>query len=204
MQTEIKCGGRGILSMNYRQIKAIEQKNKQRILAVNSSVPETSGIYILYREENGIRFAYVGQAKHLLTRLAQHLSGYQHIDLSLKKHGLYSDENLSGYHISFNEHPENLLNDKEQEWIVYLASKGYQLRNKTTGSQGEGKRGLDNQKAPKGYYDGKKQGYLDARKYVANLFEKHLQYSQKSDKPNKNQEKALEKFKAFLDWGDNE
>jgi hypothetical protein len=74
------------------------------------------------------------------------------------------------------------------------------LRNKTTGSQGEGKRGLDNQKAPKGYHDGLAQGYLNARKYVANLFDKHLEYSQKSKKPNKNQEKAMAKFKEFLDW----
>ena len=63
---------------------------------------------------------------------------------------------------------------------------------------------MDNQKPPKGYYDGKKQGYLDARKYVANLFEKHLQYSVKSEKPNKNQEKALEKFKEFLNWSGEE
>ena len=188
--------------MNYRQIKAIEKKNKQRILEVNKNVPETSGIYILHREENGIKFAYVGQAKHLLTRLAQHLSGYQHIDLSIKKHGLFSVENLCGYKIFIEECSEELLNEKEQEWIRYTANKGYQLRNKTTGSQGEGKRGLDDQKAPKGYYDGKKQGYLDAQKFVANLFEKHLQYSQKSDKPNKNQEKAAEKFKAFLNWSD--
>ena len=188
--------------MNYKQIKAIEAKNKKRILAVNKDIPETSGIYILHREENGIKYAYVGQAKHLLTRLAQHLSGYQHIDLSLKKHGLYSDENYCGYKIFFDECPERLLNDKEQEWIKYTASRGYQLRNKTTGSQGEGKRGLDNQKQPKGYYDGLKQGYKNAQKYVANLFEKHLQYSQKSNKPNKNQEKALEKFKAFLNWSE--
>ncbi len=204
MMTEALQGGRGILSMNYRQVKAIEAKNKQRILEVCSTVPETSGIYILHREENGIKFAYVGQAKHLLTRLAQHLSGYQHIDLSLKKHGLFSDKNLCGYKIFIDECPENLLNEKEQQWIKYVANKGYQLRNKTTGSQGEGKRGLDDQKQPKGYYDGKKQGYLDARKFVANLFDKHLQYSQKSNKPNKNQEKALEKFKAFLNWSEGE
>ena len=188
--------------MNYRQVKAIEQKNKQRILAAKPNIPETSGIYILHREENGFKYAYVGQAKHLLTRLAQHLSGYQHIDLSLKKHGLFSDNNLCGYKIYIDKCEEKLLNDKEQYWIRYLADCGYQLRNKTSGSQGEGKRGLDNQKAPKGYYDGKKQGYLDAQKFVANLFDKHLQYSQKSNKPNKNQEKALAKFKEFLDWGE--
>lgn len=74
--------------MNYRQIKAIEQKNKKRILAVNPETDEGSGIYFLTRtDENGIRYAYIGQAKHLLTRLSQHLSGYQHIDLSLKNMG---------------------------------------------------------------------------------------------------------------------
>ena len=188
--------------MNYKQIKAIEQKNKQRFLAVEPNIPETSGIYILFREENGFKYAYVGQAKHLLTRLAQHLSGYQHIDLSLKKHGLWSENNPCGWKVKCYDVPETMLDEKEREWISYCALKGYQLRNKTLGGQGEGKQGLDNQKAPKGYYDGKKQGYLDARKFVANLFDKHLQYSKKSDKPNKNQEKALEKFEEFLDWSE--
>lgn len=201
---EIQQGGRGILSMNYRQVKAIEQKNKQRILEVRPDVTEASGIYILIREENGFKYAYVGQAKHLLTRLAQHLSGYQHIDLSIKKHGLHSDEKPCGWKILFFLCGIENLDDEEQYWIKYCADKGYQLRNKTTGSQGKGKRGLDDNKPSKGYYDGKKQGYLDARKYVANLFEKHLQYSKKSDKPNKNQEKAAEKFKAFLNWSDTE
>ena len=41
-------------------------------------------------------------------------------------------------------------------------------------------------------------GYLKARKEVANLFQKHLNYSKKSDKPNKNQDKALAKFENFI------
>ena len=202
IQTETLHDGRGILSMNYRQIKAIEQKNKQRILAICPSVTEASGIYFLLREENGIKYAYIGQAKHLLTRLAQHLSGYQHIDLSLKKHGFYGEDNQTGYKVGFLEFPEIDLDQEEQYYIRKYANAGFQLRNKTGGSQGKGKFGIDENKPAKGYYDGKKQGYLDARKYVANLFEKHLQYSQKSDKPNKNQEKAVEKFKAFLNWGE--
>ena len=68
MKTEIQNGGRGILSMNYRQVKAIEKKNKERVLALHPSVPETSGIYIFYRRENGFKYAYVGQAKHILSR----------------------------------------------------------------------------------------------------------------------------------------
>lgn len=199
MHTEIQQGGKGILSMNYRQIKAIE--NKQRILAVRDT-PETSGIYILTREENGFKYAYVGQAKHLLSRLAQHLSGYQHIDLSLKKHGLYSEENPCGWNIQWVSIPETLLDKYEQRLIKQYANNGYQMRNKTSGSQGVGKQGLDNQKAPKGYHDGLAQGYKNAQKYVANLFEKHLNYSKKSDKPNKNQDKALIKFKEFLDLGE--
>lgn len=184
------------MAIDYREI---EQKNKQKILALNSEVPDVSGIYIFHREENGIKFGYVGQAKHLLSRLAQHLSGYQHIDLSIKKHGLWSIDNPCGWRIWFEQYPLNELDAREQEWIRKCANKGYQLRNKTTGSQGVGKKGLDDQKAPKGYYDGLKQGYKNAQKYVANLFDKHLNYCKKSDKPNKLQEKALEKFKNFLE-----
>lgn len=190
--------------MNYKQIKAIEKKNKERILKICPEVTEGSGIYVFYREEHKLKFAYVGQAKHLLTRLAQHLSGYQHIDLSIKTHGLYSEYNPSGYRISFV--PCNLedLDAMEQKYIIKIANLGYQLRNKTSGSQGKGKVGIADNKPPKGYYDGLRQGYLNAQKFVANLFDKHLNYSQKSDKPNKNQEKAIEKFKDFLDWRDDD
>ena len=190
------------MPINYRQIKAIEQKNKERILKLCPNVPETSGIYVFIREENGFRYAYIGQAKHLLSRLAQHLSGYQHIDLSIKKHGLFSEANPCGWKLIFKEYTEEELDIAEQEYIRACANKGYQLLNHTSGGQGQGKRGLENQKAPKGYYDGLKQGYKNAQKFVANLFDKHLTYGKKSDKPNKNQEKALAKFKEFLDWKD--
>ncbi len=188
--------------MNYRQIKAIEKVNKGQILKVCPDVTEAPGIYVFYREEHKLKFAYVGQAKHLLTRLAQHLTGYQHIDLSIKKHGLYSEDNPCGYRISFVTCRIDELDEKEQEYIVKVANLGYQLRNKTSGSQGKGKVGIAENKPVKGYYDGLKQGYLNAQKFVANLFDKHLQYSKKSEKPNKLQEKAAEKFEDFLKWGD--
>lgn len=186
--------------MDYRQIKAIEKKNKQRILALRPNTPDTSGIYVFNRKEDGFKYAYVGQAKHILTRLAQHLSGYQHIDLSIKKHGLYSEDNPCGWKVSVIECAEADLNAKEQEWIRFCADKGYQLRNKTSGSQGKGKHGIADNKPAKGYYDGLAQGYKNAQKFVANLFDKHLNYSKKSYKPNKLQEKAVEKFKDFLSW----
>ena len=132
--------------MNYRQIKAIEQKNKQRILQLCSTVPETSGIYFLTREENGFKYAYIGQAKHLLTRLAQHLSGYQHIDLSLKKHGLYSVNNQTGWRLQWLPCSVEKLDEFEKHFIKQYANEGYQLRNKTGGSQGKGKHVIDKRK----------------------------------------------------------
>ncbi len=82
----------------YRKVKDIEQKNKKRLLAINPNLDDESGIYFLTRiDENEIKYAYIGQAIHILIRLAQHLAGYQqHIDLSLKKHGLYSAANPYG------------------------------------------------------------------------------------------------------------
>lgn len=186
---------------NIRQAKAIEQKNKNLLLSVNRGLTEKSGIYFLLRtDENGIKYAYIGQAKHILTRLAQHLSGYQHIDLSLRKHGLISADKPHGWNVFEMNFPLSELDEKEQYYIKLYASKGYQLRNKTAGGQGEGKAQIDEYKPTKGYRDGLKQGYKNASREIANLFEKHLNVSKKSEKPNKIQEKALEKFNAFLEF----
>ena len=69
----------------FKKAKAIEKKNKERLLKVNPKLNEDSGIYFLTRiDENGFKYAYIGQAIHLITRLSQHLVGYQHIDLSLE------------------------------------------------------------------------------------------------------------------------
>ena len=185
--------------MNYKQIYAIKKANEERILKVCPNCPNTSGIYFLLREENGFKFGYIGQAKHLLSRLAQHLSGYQHIYLSIKKHGLWSEENPTGYKVHFLEFAENMLDEMEQKYIKQYANAGYQMRNSTSGSQGVGKKGLDNQKQPRTYYEGLNNGYERARKEIAHLFNLHLDYKTKSDKPNKNQQKAYQKFKDFLE-----
>lgn len=146
-----------------RRIK--ERENKERWLAVDPFLTDGSGIYILLRtDEYGIRYAYVGQAKHILTRLAQHLEGYQHIDLSIKKHGLLSEDNPNGWFVTQMLIPEDQLDKAEQGYIKLYASMGYQLRNKTLGGQGEGKAGIDDNKPSKGYYDGKKQGRADVLK----------------------------------------
>jgi hypothetical protein len=188
------------MSYNWRQVKAIESTNKKRFLKLNENLNENSGIYILTRlDENGFKYAYIGQAKHILIRLAQHMVGYQHIDLSLKKHGLYSEDNEYGWNVGFINCDECELDSKEQEYILEYANRGYQLRNKTSGSQGVGKSQIDEYKPKKGYRDGLEQGRKNTIKEIANLFDKHLNYSQKSGKPNKNQEKAMLKFKEILE-----
>lgn len=186
--------------MNFRQIKAIEKANKQRILKVNPNVPERSGIYFLLREENGFKYAYIGQAQHLLSRLAGHLKGFQWIDLSLKKHGLFSAENPTGYRVHFLEFAIKDLDKMEQTYIRQYANAGYQMRNLTAGSQGTDKKALDNQGATKGYLQGLANGYLKARKEIAHLFDKHLDFKPKKQPPTVNQKKAMEKFADFLDF----
>lgn len=187
--------------MNYRQIKAIEQKNKKRILAVNPEVDEGSGIYFLTRtDENRIRYAYIGQAKHLLTRLSQHLSGYQHIDLSIKKHGLYSSINEYGWNVNFMHYPEEELDNHEQFWIRKYANSGYQLRNKTAGGQGEGKAQIDDYRPAKGYRDGIAQGKKALARELSHIIDTHLVVELKPEKENnKVSIKALEKFNTLLD-----
>lgn len=193
-----------MITTNYKRIYAIKKENEKRILKVCPNVPHRSGIYFLLREENGFKFAYIGQAVDLLRRLADHLSGYQHIDLSIKKHGLYSEDNPNGYKINFLEFPKEQLNEKEMYFIRKYANAGYQLRNSTSGSQGEGKTGLDNAKQPRTYTEGLHNGYKNAQKEIKHLFDLHLDVVPKKSPPTKLQEKALQKFKDFINGSESD
>lgn len=189
--------------MSYKNIakaKAVEAKNKKKWLALNPDLDDKSGIYFLTRtDENGFRYAYIGQAVHILTRLAQHLSGYQHIDLSLKKHGLYSDDNPFGWKAGFLHFPASELDEQEQHYIKAYADYGYQLRNKTSGSQGEGKAQIDDYRPAKGYRDGLKQGKKSLAKELSHIAEKHLEIRLKPEKQgNKVSEKQYDKFMSLI------
>ena len=184
--------------MDYRKIYAIKKHNEGRIKLLCPEITNNSGIYFFYREEYGIKFGYVGQAKHLLERTAQHLSEHDHIDLSLKKHGLFNENNLCGYKLRFKEVPIKDLDEEERYYIRIMANKGYQLRNNTFGGQDKGKAALDVGKSTKGYRDGLKQGYLNAQRDVSKWM-KHLIVRIKSNKPNKIQEKALNNLIDFFE-----
>ena len=188
------------MKRSISEIKRIEQEIKQRLLLINPKLNEQSGIYFLTREdEHGIKYAYIGQAKHILSRLAQHMTGYQHIDLSLKKHGLISNNNMCGWNVNFLNFPEELLDEKEQYYIKKYALGGYQLRNKTAGGQGSGKKQINDYRPGKTYRQGVEQGMKNASRDVAKLFEKHLNVSAKSNPPTVNQMKAMDKFEKFLE-----
>lgn len=188
---------------NARQRYAIEQKNRKKLLQVNPNLDDNSGIYFLTRvDENGFKYAYIGQAVHILQRLAGHLVRYQHIDLSLKKHGLYSTENPYGWKIGFMHFPVSQLDEKEQYYIKMYADNGYQLRNKTSGSQGEGKAQIDEYRPQKGYRDGLKQGRINMARELSNIADKHLVIALKPDKANnKVSQKQYEKFIELLKEG---
>ena len=185
---------------NPRQRYAIESKNRKRLLEVNPSLTDESGIYFLTRtDENGFRYAYIGQAVHILQRLAQHLVGYQHIDLSLKKHGLYADDNPHGWKNGFLNFPISEMDKQEQHYIKTYADYGYQLRNKTSGSQGEGKAKIDEYRPTKGYRDGIRQGKINLARELSSIAEKHLEIRLKPEKQgNKVSEKQYEKFMTLI------
>jgi hypothetical protein len=190
---------------NWKQIYARKRDDQKRILKICPDCPETSGIYCFHRvDEDGFKFAYIGQATtNLLKRSAEHLSTYQGIDNSIRKHGLYdAEKNPYGYKVSVMCvcAPEE-CDEQEQIYIKKAADAGYQLRNQTAGSQGVGKKSFGTQKAGKGYHDGLAQGEKNARKFVADLFAKHLTFSPKPKSgkfPTENQIKAMQKFEEFL------
>ena len=184
-----------------KQIKAQEKRNKERWLKLDSTIPDTSGIYILTREENGFKYAYIGQAKHILTRLAEHLKGFQHIDLSIKNHKLYSKTNPCGWKVEYIRYKESELDDKEQYFIKMYANAGYQMRNKTAGGQSDGKFAIANGRDTKGYYDGVKYGERKTLLKVKEFFDKYLDYIIK-EPSGKIKQRKFEQFKELINIED--
>lgn len=135
------------------------------------------------------------------------MSGHkQHIDKSLKAHKLYDKENNPyGWRVEFLNFPESQLDEKEQYYIKLYANKGYQLRNKTSGSQGEGKAQIDDYRPSKGYIDGLKQGRKNLARELSSIAEKHLTIELRADKANnKVSQKQYEKFMSLMNGGEDD
>lgn len=195
---------------NIARAKAIENENKKKLLKSNPELNDESGIYFFLREdENGFRFAYIGQAVKILTRLASHMTGYeQHIDLSLRKHKLYDEHNNPyGWRVEFLNFPESELDEREKHFIKLYADTGYQLRNVSLGGQGENRASgsIGERKAPKGYMQGIQQGKKVLARELSHIAEKHLKIEIREDKANnKVSQKQYQKFMELLKVGDSE
>lgn len=192
---------------NIARAKAIEAENRKRLLKLNPELNDHGGIYFFTREEDGFKYAYIGQSKEsagILTRLCQHLVGYQqHIDLSLRKHKLYSNDNPTGWKVGCKNFPDSKLDEMEQYYIKLYASKGYQLRNVSLGGQGEGRNMINDTKPSRGYRDGIAQGRRNLAKELSHIIKTHLLVQIRPEKmQNKVSQRAYEKFEELLKEGE--
>lgn len=192
--------------LNYKKIFAIKKEKEEIIKKCCPKATHTSGIYAFHRiDENGIKYGYVGLAsKSLLTRLAEHLTGYQHIDLSIKKHGLYDDnKNPYGYKVDIVCFcPPSELDEKEPYYIKLMAEKGYQLRNTQSGSRTTGRYNINESRPARGYKDGVAYGKKKLAKDLKEIVDKYLIVSVK--KEGKLAENALKKFYNLLNDCEND
>ena len=172
------------MASNWRKIYAMKKQAETKLLKIIPNLTNDSGIYTLTRfDENGFKFCYIGQAKHLIDRLVSHLNGYsQRIDISLKKRGFYDKEKRqNGWRLSVEYFDESELDEKETTQIKLFASMGFQLYNRTSGSQGQGKVGLNDGQSTKGYRDGLHKGYQNCVAYIKELFDRYLDYETKKE-----------------------
>ena len=185
--------------MNDYVKKLIIAKKSIAPIITESIQTKQPGIYLFERtDENGVTFFYCGQAKNIFQRIVSHWNGYQHIDISMRKRKFKSDENPHGWAFCILEYcPVENLDEREQYWILEQMRQGKQTYNVTYGSQTDGKQNIKEGKTPRGYWDGVEVGKMKARRFVADLFSKHLNVSMK--KPTKNAEKAYKKFMEFID-----
>lgn len=184
---------------NYRQMFAIQKKIEQDLIELCPTIDHKSGIYFWIREDEEGKYAYIGKSIDVLKRNVSHIQGrQQRIDGSLKKRGLYSKDNQLGWRLGVLYFPEEQLDEKERFYIDKYKNAGYELYNVESGGT-DGKTIIGDRKAPKGYLDGLRQGYSNARKEVAHWFDLHLDYSIKG-KPTINKQKAFEKFKDFINY----
>lgn len=187
---------------NWKQLKAIEQKNKERILAICPDIQDRSGIYMFYRadEDGSICGRYIGKSEtSVWERCASHLQGYKsHIDISLRKHKLWSESNPTGWQVCVLEYcfPHE-CDERERYYIDFAVKLGIHLHNVESGGT-IGKTDINDRKPSRGYRDGVKQGEKNVIKKVAHLFDLHLKAVYKADKPSKNAQKAMEKFNEMI------
>ena len=185
---------------NYKKIFAMKAEREKRIKKICPDIPYESGIYVFYRtDEANIRRAYCGQAVKLCERCASHLAEYDHIALSLKKHGFYEEGNVYGWKLMFKTCPKEDLDRREVETIKQFADAGFQMFNVSAGGQ-HNKIITGDYKQPKTYRQGIQQGKITLARELTDIINKHLDVKIKAEKQgNKISIKAYEKFNNLID-----
>ena len=186
------------METNWKQLYAVKREMEKKIKALAPNMENRAGIYVWYRKQ--YRF-YAGQSVKLVDRSIQHLQQYDHLGMSIRKHGLYSKENPYGWNIIYFYCDKNELNEKERETIAKWAEHNISY-NITSGGQDKGKIDINERAPTKNYTDGLKQGRANAIKEIKVLFDKYLDYVIKGE-TNKVKERKLNEFKEILGGSEN-
>lgn len=178
--------------------------NWKKILKERYNLKDESGIYLFYRtNENNEKCVYVGQSIKILTRCAGHLATRKkesHIDKSLEKHGLWSNNNQNGWFVSCIKNCSiNELDYYEKRFISHYLTGKYKVYNITGGGQLEKETDINERQKIKlkTYANGKKFAYKQIQEKLKTLFEKYLDVTIKG-KETKIKQKKLEEFKQFI------
>ena len=183
--------------INYKRLFAIQKNIGETLKKACPSIGTNSGIYFYIREDSNGKYAYIGKASNLLERNISHLQGYQQrIDVSLKKRGFYSNNNLGGWKLNVLCFPKHQLDKAEQYYIDLYKKNGYNLYNIESGGT-TGKSDINERKLGKGYHDGITQGKKKILEQVKTYFDKYLDFTIKGT-PNKIKERKFKEFEDFL------
>ena len=192
---------------NYKHIFANKERAKRELLAICPNICHRSGIYFLLREDLDGKYGYIGKSEtSILDRMCSHLTGYQqHIDVSLKKRGFYSELNPSGWTLNVLFYPRVDVDRWERHWIEEYRKAGYKLLNVESGGT-DGKTIIGERKPPKSYREGLAQGRKILARELKHIIDTHLEVTVR--KKNKITDKAIAKFWELLNFenekGENE
>ena len=190
------------MAIDYGELYRKRAQARKELKQACSGIDERSGIYFLLRKDaEGVKYAYIGKAVNLMERMISHLIGYQQrIDISLKNRGFYSLDNPYGWELNVVHCAENDLDKWEQVCIRQYANAGYSMYNIESGGT-KGKTIIGERKPPKSYRDGLRQGRRTLAREIKHIIDTHLDIALK--KPSKISEKALDKFWKLLESEDN-
>lgn len=183
---------------NWKKIYAMKKVGESRIKKLCPDIENKSGIYVWYRPY--YKF-YAGQSIKLLDRSIQHLTQYDHLGLSIKKHGLYDKvKNPYGWKMIYYYCDVSVLNEEERKTIENWAKNG-EPYNITSGGQDSGKYDINKRQESKGYRQGVEYGYKNAIRDVKEYFDKYLDFNYKRPQCYKKNNEIKEIFiKKFTDF----